>query len=336
MPISIDVLQVKGVRMAAPLSAQSGVMALVFCIAAAIVPAARAADAITIGLVGGSPALYWPTEIGRAKGMFAAQGLTIDAVYVPSSGGIVQQLAAGSLNIGVAGMVDPLRAIEKGAPLAIIRIEGAVPPYSLFARPEIKRIEDLKGKTISLGGSADITRIYVERMLAPHGVMPGQFDMVFAGSTTARFAALQSGAVDATILGAPFDNRAEAAGFTNLGLTMEYVKDLPFSGYVVNRSWASANVAAVQKFLSGYQNSLDWFYDDKNRDEAIKLVIDLSHGDPGDVSKSYDFFRKIRFFEKAGTISRTELEGLVGVLKQTGILDRQIAVDALVMRDITP
>jgi hypothetical protein len=29
--------------------------------------------------------------------------------------------------------------------------------------------------------------------------------MVFAGSTTARFAALQSGAVDATILEAPFD-----------------------------------------------------------------------------------------------------------------------------------
>jgi NitT/TauT family transport system substrate-binding protein len=309
---------------------------LLFCIAEAILGAARAADTIIIGLVSGSPALYWPAEIGRAKGMFSAEGLTIDAVYVPSSGGIVQQLSAGSLNMGVAGLVDPLRAIEKGAPIALIRIEGAVPPYSLIAKPEIKRIEDLKGKTISLGGSADITRIYVERMLAPHGVMPGQFDMVFAGSTTARFAALQSGAVDATILGAPFDNRAESAGFSNLGLAMEYVKDLPFSGYVVNRSWAAGNLATIKRFLSAYQKSVDWFYDDQNRGEAIRLVVDLSHGDQADVARSYDFFRKIEFFAKTRRISTTEMQSLVNVLKQIGVLDRQMAVDALVMHGITP
>jgi NitT/TauT family transport system substrate-binding protein len=311
-------------------------VALLSCITEGVAPTARATDTVTIGLVGGSPALYWPTEIGRAKGIFATEDLIVDAVYVPSSGGIVQQLSAGSLNIGVAGLVDPLRAIERGAPIALIRIEGAVPPYSLFAKPEIKRIEDLRGRTISLGGSADITRIYVERMLAPHGVMPGQFDMVFAGSTTARFAALQSGAVDATILGAPFDNRAEAAGFTNLGLTMEYVKDLPFSGYVVNRTWATANKAALQKFLSGYQKSLDWFYQDKNRDEAIKLVVDLSHGNPADVSKSYDFFRQIQFFEKENKILASEMESLVDALNRIGILDKQIPIDALVIRDTTP
>ena len=300
---------------------------------ASLIPAVRAADTVTIGLVGGSPALYWPTEIGRAKGFFAAQGLAIDAVEVPSSGGVVQQLSAGSLNIGIAGLVDPLRAIDKGASIALIRIEGAVPPYSLFAKPQIKRIEDLKGKTISIGGPADITRIYVERMLAPHGVMPGQFDMVFAGSTTARFAALQAGAIDATILGAPFDNRAQGAGFTNLGLTMEYVKDLPFSGYVVNKPWAVANKAIVQKFLAGYQKSVDWFYDDKNRDEAIKVVIDRSHGDPADVAKSYDFFRKIRFFQQPGQISKSDIRSLVGALRKLGVLDRDIPVDTLVMRD---
>ena len=37
----------------------------------------------------------------------------------------------------------------------------------------------------------DITRIYVERMLAPSGVKPGEFDMVFAGATSARAAALR-------------------------------------------------------------------------------------------------------------------------------------------------
>jgi NitT/TauT family transport system substrate-binding protein len=318
------------------LPTRHGLSMLLFCTAEALSPAAWGADTISTGLVSGSPALYWPAEIGRAKGMFAAEGLAIDAVYVPSSGGIVQQLSGGSLNMGVAGLVDPIRAIEKGAPIALIRIEGAVPPYSLIAKPEIKRIEDLRGKTISLGGSADITRIYVERMLAPHGVLPGQFDMVFAGSTTARFAALQSGAVDATILGAPLDNRAEVAGFSNLGLTMEYVKDLPFSGYVVNKAWASGNLATIRRFLAAYQKSVDWFYDDQNRDQAIKLVVDLSHGDQADVARSYEFFRKIEFFQKARRISTSEIQSLADVLKRIGVLDRQMGTDALLLQDVTP
>ena len=96
---------------------------------------------------------------------------------------------------------------------------------------------------ISLGGPKDITSIYVERMLAPHGVKPGEFDMVFAGATSARASALQAGAVDAAILLPPFNFQAEAAGFNELGLTVDYAPELPFSGTVVNRNWAAKNRA---------------------------------------------------------------------------------------------
>src|SRR5258708_12327974 len=76
-------------------------------------------------------------------------------------------------------------------------------------------------------------------MLAPNGVQPGQFDMVFAGATSARFAALQSGAVDAAIVLPPFTFRAEGAGFNNLGQGMDYVgKTLPFPGHAVGTAWA--------------------------------------------------------------------------------------------------
>ena len=46
------------------------------------------------------------------------------------------------------------------------------PPYAILAKPAIKRITDLKGKVVSIGGVKDITRIYLERMLAPNGVKP--------------------------------------------------------------------------------------------------------------------------------------------------------------------
>ena len=87
---------------------------------------------------------------------------------------MIQQLAAGSFNIApTAGMVDPIRAVNKGAPVALICIVIPAPPYALLAKPNIGKIEDLKGKTIIIGGPKDITRIFTERMLAPHGLKSG-------------------------------------------------------------------------------------------------------------------------------------------------------------------
>src|SRR5260370_37594316 len=90
------------------------------------------------------------------------------------------------------------------------------PPYTLLDKPAIKRWQDLKGKTISIGGPKDITRIYLERMAVPNGVKPGDYATVFAGATSARFSALNAGAVDAAILLPPVNFYAESAGFTHL------------------------------------------------------------------------------------------------------------------------
>ena len=132
---------------------------------------AAAADKITLGAVGSATAIYWPFFVGQAKGFFAAEGIELDIVYAQSSAAIMQQLAANSVDVTIGGgLVDPIRAIEKGAPLAVARILVQAPPYTLVAKPAIKSIPDLKGKTISIGGAKDITKIYIERMLTPSGL----------------------------------------------------------------------------------------------------------------------------------------------------------------------
>ena len=161
-------------------------------------------------MVGQASANVWPVLIGIEKGFFAAEGIKPDLVYVQSSAALVQQVTAGSLGICMStGLADPLRAVGMGAPIAVVRIEVQAPPYDLVAKPSIKSLSELKGKVISLGGPKDITRIYVERMLAPNGVKPGEFDMVFAGATAARTSALIAGAVDAAILLPAFNFQAD-------------------------------------------------------------------------------------------------------------------------------
>jgi ABC-type nitrate/sulfonate/bicarbonate transport system substrate-binding protein len=190
-----------------------------------------------------------------------------------------------------------------------------------MAKPAIKRMAGLRGKTISIGGAKDITRIFLERMLAPSGVKPKEYDLVFAGATTARFAALQSGAIDATILTAPFNFRAEAAGFTNLGLTVDYVKDFPFTGYAVNSDWGRKNQRQLLDFLAAVARSIDWFYVDANRGEAIDILVAVWATERRDVELTYDLFRKIKIYDRKGTVDGSALGNVVKALQELGDIE---------------
>ena len=301
----------------------------------AIAPA-YAADTVILGSVGSASTNLWPVYIGINKGFFRDEDINVDLVFAQSNAAVNQQLAAGSINFAInTGLVDPIRAIEKGAAAAIVRIEVQGPPYILIGRSGIKSMKELKGKTVSLGGAKDITRIFVERMLEADGIKPGEFDMVFAGATSARFAALQSGAVDAAILAPPFSFRAEAAGFSNLGLTIDYVKDLPFAGTVVNRTWAAANRRAVERVLVVYNKSIAWFHDEQNRAEAVKMMVAVSKMQADDVEKSYDFLTRGKFLEPTGKVSRAKLGALVGALQQLGDIPGGFDIERLILPGVT-
>jgi ABC-type nitrate/sulfonate/bicarbonate transport system substrate-binding protein len=233
------------------------------------------------------------------------------------------------------GLADPLRAVGMGAAIAIVRIEVQAPPYDLVAKSTIKSIKDLKGKVVSIGGPKDISRIYIERMLEPNGVKPSDVDMVYAGSTPARAAALLAGAIDATLLLPPYNLQAEDKGFHSLGLTTDYIKDLPFSGSVVNIAWANAHKPLLEKVLRAHSKSIAWFYDEKNRAEAVKILMAVTSLKQPDVEKSYDFFRNGHFFEPTGKVSKSKLRGLAKAMQSLGDLPGDLDVDKAMLPGVT-
>jgi NitT/TauT family transport system substrate-binding protein len=310
-------------------------LAGLFASAAVAVTPAKA-ETVTVGLVGAISSTHWPIYIGLTKGYFAAEDVKPDLVFIQSSAALVQQLTAGSIDLALStGLADPIRAIDKGAPIAIVRIEIQAPPYALLAKPTIKRWPDLKGKIISIGGPKDITRIYLERMADPNGLKAGDYDTVFAGATSARFSALQSGAVDAAILLPPFNFYAESAGFTNLGLTIDYAKELPFTGTVVGRAWASAHKATLDKVLAVNAKSVAWFSDPANRAEAIEIMVEASKLKQEDVAKSYDFLHKNKFFETAGKVSKAKMGALLAALKGLGDIEGSTNLERFVLPGVT-
>ncbi len=305
------------------------------CVAALATPSARADDTIVVGSVGSASANLWPVMVGEKKGFFAAEGIKIDMIYVQANAGVIQQLTVDAVNVSVgSGLVDPIRAVDKGAPLAIVRIEMQRPPYALMAKPAIKNIKDLKGRIVSVGGPKDITRIFFERMLTSSGVAAKDVDLIYAGATSARLQALQAGAADAALLTAPYNFHAEAAGFTNLGLASEVV-DMPFSGVSTNRNWALSHKDALQKFLKVYTRSVAWLTDPANREEAVQLMMSVSKLSHDDVEHAYDFLIKSRFLEPTGAISKSKLDQVVEALKQLGDIPPGFTVDRLFLPDAT-
>ena len=294
------------------------------------------AETITIGLVGAVSATHWPIYVGLKQGYYAAADIKLDMVFIPSSTALVQQLAAGSLDAALStGIVDPIYAIDKGAPVAILRLEMVSPPYALMGQKSIKSIKELKGKTIMVDGPKGITRLYVERMLAANGIKPNEIDTLFAGATAARYSALQSGAVDATILLPPFNFFADSAGFSTLGLAVDYTPELPFTGAVVNRNWAMAHRDALERLIAVHNKSMAWFLDPHNRDAAIALMVDATHQKSEDVAKAYDFLLGRKFFEADGKVSRTRMNAMLAALRELGDVTPALDVDRLLLPGVT-
>src|SRR5215813_6929664 len=85
-------------------------------VGAALVAAAPArAETVTIGLVGSASATHWPIYAGLKQGYYAAADIKLDMIFTPSSGALVQQLAAGSLDACLStGIVDPILRHRQG------------------------------------------------------------------------------------------------------------------------------------------------------------------------------------------------------------------------------
>ena len=277
---------------------------------------ASGAERITIATTGKGQPPEWPDYIANSKGFFAENGVSVELVAAQSAAAATMQAAAGSAQMSVGGMTEVMLGIDHGAKLDLLRIETQVGPYSLFAKRTIKSIKELRGKTVIVGGAKDVTLVYFERMAAANGLKPGDYDLIYAGTTPARLAALTSGSVDAAMLYPPGSFDAAGQGYPNIGDLSDYVKDMPFTGYAVSDAWAANNKPAIVGFLKAWRKAVEWFYDTKNRAEAVAILVKESGQTLDNVEKTYDYYRSLHIFPEDGTIDAKELTALVQALAQ--------------------
>jgi ABC-type nitrate/sulfonate/bicarbonate transport system substrate-binding protein len=297
--------------------------------------AAHAADKIVAGTLGGQAPL-WPFYIAAQKGFFAAENLDVEINFAQSGAAVTQQLTGGSLDVALSvGINDPINAIDKGAALAIIRIVGNFAPYVLIGKPGLKAIADLKGKTVCIGSASDMTTVYFERMAAASGLKKSDYEVMSAGVGAARYAALRAGVADAALVLPPLNFQANKAGFVTIAFAPDYVKDLPFTGMAVQKSWVAAHAPLAKGVLAATDKSIAWLADTAHRDEAIQLLVQAAHADKEDAAESYDLLRRTGYFEPSSKVSRAKLQNVIDQERKAGIVGPSLTVDKLVIPGFT-
>ena len=279
-----------------------------------------AAEPLQFGTTGRSDSTSIATYIALERKFFEAEKL--DVVWTPagSAARAVQQTVAGSLDISIAATDATIRAIAGGAGLRIIAGTVHAAPFRTVGAKDVATWDSLKGKLVSVGGPTDQTLFFFRIMARKNGLAEKDYDLIYAGTTPARFSQLMSGQVGAAVLTNPNDLMALAEGFNDLGVAPDYVPVWAQNNAFINVNWAKTHRAEAVTFLRVLRRSVDYFYDGKNRDEVVDIMAKYAGGDRATAEKIYSFYIDKQIIAAKAAISPDGIQAVIDSLVASGEL----------------
>ena len=219
-----------------------------------------------------------PMVVAQEKGYFREEDLDVELILMPASvanmaliGGNVDFISSGPSVIG---------AIARGAPLKFVFICFNRPMHWLYAKPEIKDVQGLKGKKIGVSAVGSSIHFLVQEILKRDGLdSTRDVTILGVGTTANRYAALQSGTIDATNLTPPFNFKAQESGLRELVafVKQDYLVE-PAGAIVVRENLFQSDPLLIEKFIRGTLKGL--LYIRQNRAGTIPITGE-AHENPG-------------------------------------------------------
>jgi len=202
----------------------------------------------------------WVAHEGK---LFEKYDIDSHLVLIASGSLMVQAMLGGDLPISAAAGSAAVDASLGGADIVMVGSLVKVPAFYIMALPDIKTIEELRGKSVGVtrfGSSTDFTMRYVLRKA---GLEPGRdVTMIQTGDLFAAAAMLRTRAIVAAPFSSPTNLRAEEAGakvLLNMGKAGVY---FPHDAFMARRSFVNVNEDLVRRFLKGYSEGVYRLYSD--------------------------------------------------------------------------
>src|SRR5919106_2730086 len=251
--------------------------------------------------------------MAQQEGLFKKNGLEVELIHIPSSSRAIQAILAGEIAISFMDGSNAVQANLKGANLALVAGATNRMVFSLMARPEIKKVSDLRGKKIGItrvGSSTHTSALY---SLGQSGLKPADYQILPLMEVPNIFTALAAGQIDAGVVSPPTNSRARKAGFREL---VNLAKDGPEYVSVAvgtKRSYINDNEDIVRRVVRSYNEGVYLFK--TNKATALKIIEKQLRVKETDIQEdTYNQFRQ--YLEYPPYVSRKGMEAVLAELRE--------------------
>jgi NitT/TauT family transport system substrate-binding protein len=234
------------------------------------VPASAQLRKINIAYTATSPyqaVLIVANEVGLFK------KYNLDPTLVFTTGGSlgIQAMLGGdvamTLSDGSSSVVSKLAGVDV---LVIASLLNTF-PYSLISLPEIKKVDQLRGAKIAVSRFGSATDLSVKMALAKVGLNAEKdVTLLQIGAQTARYVALQSKNVQATIITPPFTLTARKAGMNTLIDMAELNIPFQLTGLLALRPYLKNNPDMVLSVIRVLSEGIHFYK--REKETTIKIL----------------------------------------------------------------
>ena len=260
---------------------------------------------------------YYSVFVADKKGFFKKNGLDVEIISTSSSSRSVQMVATRAIDIGSSSWLDTVRAMHGGAEVKSFANGLHTSITMLIGAKDINSLQDLKGKRVSTGGAKDITNVWWNAMSRSVGLnQQKDSEVIFAGASSARFAALAAGGVQAAVVGPPLSFKAIQDGYKDLGIMGPYLPNVPYMTWHANSDWLQKNTDAMVRFVRANNEAIDFI--NANRQESAEILAKSSSVSIDDALKTHDMVLKVRGFNRDSSVKPECIKGILDVLVDFG------------------
>jgi NitT/TauT family transport system substrate-binding protein len=205
------------------------------------------------------------------RGFFKDEGIDLEIVFMPAN---LASTAVLNGDIDYNGAVTgTIGAAVQGRPMKVLLFTVSKPLLFLMGQKNITDLKQLKGKKIagsSPGGSATLL---ANQALKQIGLEPGKDVSVLqmSGNAASRYAVLESGVVDASLLSVPENIIAHEKGYNEL-LFLGDVVEFPQNGFGTSEKRIRENPDEVYRMVRATLRGLQFIWD-KNNSEAVTNIL---------------------------------------------------------------
>ena len=237
------------------------------------VQSSSAQDRITLGVTTRNGTTALPFVIAEEKGFFKSEGLNA-IVVVMQNQVVVNGVVARNVDYG-GTFSNFVGAVIAGLPVRIVMSAMDGSDHYLVTAPNIKRVEDLKGKNFGISSFGGTPHSEAITILRKYGMNPEK-DVTFLqiGGSSSRFAAMESNAVQAAMLVPPFNNFAKKRGFNQL-LSFNEIMNIPLGGLSVHAQKMKEKPDEIVRMIKAVLKASDYI---RNRKADILSFIEAKWG----------------------------------------------------------